>query len=250
MRFIDPDGMITGEAQTPEDYSKPNFDYSDGYTTSSSAGTTGAVSFEGAYLGSGGGDEGGSAESAGSTGNGPGDPPSKALLIYSTLEKPTDYNSHHHSPFKNRFKKGGFWDFLFNKMLGGPAGMIIPSPMATIESAVVVGAEVVGAEVVGAEVVEIGVNSAAKAGVQYSDDLVKAAQQAYPKLAGRIQLHHPIPQYLGGAKNQVLVPLDAAYHQQITNAFRAEWGYGIGKPTAAQLETIMNKVYSQFPLPK
>ena len=65
LRFIDPDGMITGEAQTPEDYSKPNFDYSDGYTTSSSAGTTGAVSFEGAYLGSGGGDAGGSSGNSG-----------------------------------------------------------------------------------------------------------------------------------------------------------------------------------------
>ena len=94
------------------------------------------------------------------------------------------------------------------------------------------------------------VDDAAKGSTQYSDDLVKAAQQAYPKLAGKVQLHHPIPQYLGGAKNQVLVPLDAAYHQQITNAFRAEWGYGLGKSTATQLETILNRVYGQFPLPK
>jgi hypothetical protein len=83
-----------------------------------------------------------------------------------------------------------------------------------------------------------------------SDNLVKNAQIRYPNKAGKIELHHPIPQYLGGAKNQSLVPLDAAYHQQITNAFRAEWGYGIGKPSAAQLDAIMKKVYSQFPLPK
>ncbi len=91
---------------------------------------------------------------------------------------------------------------------------------------------------------------AANRGVQYSDDLVKAAEKLYPKKAGKIELHHPIPQYLGGAKNQVTVPLNGAYHQQITNAFRAQWGYGISKPSAAQLETIMKKVYSQFPLPK
>jgi RHS repeat-associated protein len=93
-------------------------------------------------------------------------------------------------------------------------------------------------------------NWAAKGGMQYSDDLVRAAQQVYPKLAGKTQLHHITPKYLGGPANGPLIKLDAAYHQQITNAFRAEWGYGLGKPTAAQLETIMNKVYSQFPLPK
>jgi hypothetical protein len=89
-----------------------------------------------------------------------------------------------------------------------------------------------------------------KGGLQYSDDLLNAAQKAYPKLAGKSQLHHITPKYLGGPANGPLIKLDAAYHQQITNAFRAEWGYGLGKPSAAQLQTIMNKVYSQFPLPK
>ncbi|WP_373522731.1 hypothetical protein, partial [Aquiflexum sp.] len=93
-------------------------------------------------------------------------------------------------------------------------------------------------------------DDAAKGGLQYSDDLLKAAQQAYPKLAGKTQLHHITPKYLGGPANGPLIKLDAAYHQQITNAFWAEWGYGIGKPSAAQLDAIMNRVYSQFPLPK
>ena len=91
---------------------------------------------------------------------------------------------------------------------------------------------------------------AVKEGVEFSEDLVKAAQKLFPNKAGKIELHHPIPKYLGGAKNQALVPLDAAYHQQITNAFRAEWGYGIEKPSAAQLDAIMKKVYTLFPLPK
>jgi hypothetical protein len=89
----------------------------------------------------------------------------------------------------------------------------------------------------------------AKGGTQYSDDLVKAAQKLYPKKAGKIELHHPIPRYLGGAKNQTLVPLDRAYHQVITNEFRKEWGYGRGKPNAAELQQILNKVYSKYPLP-
>ncbi|EOR96767.1 hypothetical protein ADIARSV_0030 [Arcticibacter svalbardensis MN12-7] len=93
------------------------------------------------------------------------------------------------------------------------------------------------------------ISSETSKGVQYSEDLVSAAQKEYPKLAGKIQEHHPIPKYLGGAKNQVLVPLDAAYHQKITNAFRAEWGYGLGKPSAAELKNILSKVYNRFPLP-
>lgn len=80
--------------------------------------------------------------------------------------------------------------------------------------------------------------------------MVKAAQKLYPKKAGKIELHHPIPQYLGGAKNQTLVPLDGAYHQQITNAFRKLHPYGKPKPTEAELNIILEKVYSQFPLPK
>lgn len=92
--------------------------------------------------------------------------------------------------------------------------------------------------------------SAAKGGFQYSDDLLEAAQKAYPNLAGKTQMHHITPKYLGGPANGPLINLDAAYHQQITNAFRAEWAYGIGKPSAAQLDAIMRKVYSQFPLPK
>jgi len=80
--------------------------------------------------------------------------------------------------------------------------------------------------------------------------LLKAAQQAYPKLAGKTQLHHITPKYLGGPANGPLIKLDAAYHQQITNAFRTEWGYGLGKPSEAKLLEIMNTVYSKFPLPK
>lgn len=90
---------------------------------------------------------------------------------------------------------------------------------------------------------------AAKTGLKYSDDLVKAAQKLYPNKAGKIELHHPIPQYLGGAKNQTLVPLDAAYHQVITNEFRRIHGYGLAKPSPQRLQEIMNQVYSKYPMP-
>jgi hypothetical protein len=81
------------------------------------------------------------------------------------------------------------------------------------------------------------------------DDLVRQAKQQYPKLAGKIHQHHITPQYLGGAVNGPKVPLDAAYHQQITNAFRKAWPYGQDPPSPSQLREIMNKVYSEFPLP-
>ena len=95
------------------------------------------------------------------------------------------------------------------------------------------------------------VDDAANVGVQYSDDLLKSAQKLYPNKAGKIELHHPEPKYLGGAKNQALVPLDGAYHQQITNEFRRLYGYGQGviKDPAAR-QKILDQVYNVFPLPK
>ena len=56
MRFIDPDGMITGEAQKQEDYSTGDYQYSDGYSNSNASGITGAVSINGALTSSGGGE--------------------------------------------------------------------------------------------------------------------------------------------------------------------------------------------------
>ncbi|MBB1139573.1 hypothetical protein [Myroides sp. WP-1] len=79
--------------------------------------------------------------------------------------------------------------------------------------------------------------------------LVKSAQKLYPSKAGKIELHHITPKYLGGPKNGPLVPLDAAYHQIITNEFRLLWPYGKGVPSSTQLQYIMKHVYSKYPLP-
>ncbi|WP_052188211.1 FG-GAP-like repeat-containing protein [Cellulophaga sp. Hel_I_12] len=93
------------------------------------------------------------------------------------------------------------------------------------------------------------VTNAAKSAVNYSDDLVKAAQKIYPKKAGKTELHHITPKYLGGAKNGALVPLDGAYHQVITNEFRALWSYGKNVPSSTELQKIMKQVYTKYPLP-
>jgi RHS repeat-associated protein len=81
------------------------------------------------------------------------------------------------------------------------------------------------------------------------DDLLRAAQQKYPNKAGRIENHHIEPLYLGGAKNGTTAPLDAAYHQMITNAFRGQHAYGRGRPSPERLREIMEEVYRNFPLP-
>jgi hypothetical protein len=93
------------------------------------------------------------------------------------------------------------------------------------------------------------IQGAAKVGIRYYDDMVKAAQRIYPQKAGKIEMHHTTPRYLGGAENQELVPLDAAYHQQITNKFRTLWQYGKGTPSPTELQIIKNQVYSEYPLP-
>jgi RHS repeat-associated protein len=98
--------------------------------------------------------------------------------------------------------------------------------------------------------IQYNLDGAAKGGIQYSDDLVRTAQKLYPNLAGKTHLHHITPKYLGGPANGPRVPLDAAYHQQITNGFRQAWPYGQGVIKDPDvLRNVMDKVYKQFPLP-
>jgi hypothetical protein len=72
----------------------------------------------------------------------------------------------------------------------------------------------------------------------YSDDLLKAAQKEFPNKAGKIELHHIEPKYLGGDPKGALAPLDAAYHQQITNEFRRLAPYRQTTPSPAEVERI------------
>ena len=83
-----------------------------------------------------------------------------------------------------------------------------------------------------------------------TDASVKQAQEAYPNKAGTIEEHHVTPQYLGGPASGETVPLDAAYHQQITNEFRSQYGYGQSVPSESQVEAIKNQVYTKYPLPQ
>ena len=88
-----------------------------------------------------------------------------------------------------------------------------------------------------------------KSKTKYSQALVDAAKKEYPKLAGKTHGHHPVPVYMGGASNQVTIPIDAAYHQKITNEFRKHHAYGLPRPTDGRLQEILDLVYSKFPLP-
>jgi hypothetical protein len=93
------------------------------------------------------------------------------------------------------------------------------------------------------------VGAAARGGARYSDDLVRAAQRQFPGKAGKIEQHHITPEYIGGARNGPKVPLDAAYHQQITNEFRRLHPYGSEVPSPARVQEIMRQVYEKYPLP-
>ena len=82
------------------------------------------------------------------------------------------------------------------------------------------------------------------------NNLVKDAQKLYPNKAGVTELHHIEPQYIGGPKNGLRVPLNGSYHQVITNEFRGLQPYGFGpiKDPAIRWD-IMNQVYTKYPLP-
>jgi RHS repeat-associated protein len=80
--------------------------------------------------------------------------------------------------------------------------------------------------------------------------LTADAEKAYPKLAGKLQDHHIIPQYLGGAKDGATSRIPAAYHQLITNEFRALAPYGQKiQRSAEEVGRILQQVYSKYPLP-
>ena len=81
------------------------------------------------------------------------------------------------------------------------------------------------------------------------EELVDGARQLYPKKAFRIERHHITPKYMGGASDGPLSSIDAAYHQLITNEFRALHPYGSMIPTPERLAEIMRQVYTSFPLP-
>jgi len=91
--------------------------------------------------------------------------------------------------------------------------------------------------------------AAAKTAGGYSDDLLRAAQKEFPGKAGKIELHHIEPKYLGGDPKGALAPLDAAYHQQITNEFRRLAPYGEAPLSPAEVQRIMQEVYKKYPLP-
>ncbi|MBX3189087.1 MAG: hypothetical protein KF819_18845 [Labilithrix sp.] len=45
------------------------------------------------------------------------------------------------------------------------------------------------------------------------------------------------------------MPIDAAYHQLITNEFRTHVTYGAPKPGPEEVKAIMKAVYAKYPLP-
>ena len=78
---------------------------------------------------------------------------------------------------------------------------------------------------------------------------LEEAKSLYPNKAGREELHHIIPKYLGGPKNGPLKKINATYHQVITNEFRSLRPYGLPKPSPDELQKILDAVYSKYPLP-
>ncbi len=77
----------------------------------------------------------------------------------------------------------------------------------------------------------------------------KNAKMQYPNKAGNYELHHKDPQYMGGNKNGELIKINAALHQVVTNAFRKQHPYGLGKLQFNDRLPIMRKIYMKYPLP-
>jgi RHS repeat-associated protein len=83
---------------------------------------------------------------------------------------------------------------------------------------------------------------------RYGDDLVDAARKKYPKKAYKPEDHHVTPKYLTDCPTNETFRLDAAYHQEITNAFRRRHAYGQEKLSPEEIKKIKDKVYEEYPL--
>lgn len=75
------------------------------------------------------------------------------------------------------------------------------------------------------------------------------AQALYPNSQG-YQDHHLVPVYLGGPRIGTTYRIPTAYHKLLTREFRREWGYDRGEPKPLELQAILLKVYSQYPIPQ
>jgi hypothetical protein len=89
----------------------------------------------------------------------------------------------------------------------------------------------------------------------FDDTDIQQAQQHYPSKTGT-QVHHRIPQFLGGSDDPSnLFPLPSAYHQLITNAWREQFGYQ-GDPwyyrpeDPQEIENFAKKLEQRYPLTK
>jgi len=84
-----------------------------------------------------------------------------------------------------------------------------------------------------------------------TERLVSEAQRRYPNLAGRIHQHHILLRYLdpAGVGARSTVPIDAAYHQLITNASRQRFPYGQGPYDPIEVNQFLEQLYRMYPLP-
>ena len=80
--------------------------------------------------------------------------------------------------------------------------------------------------------------------------LLDKAKKEYPKLADKPdQFHHIGPLQLGYPRKGPTVPLNPAYHQWITNLFRAARPFrGQGPPSDSEAWQILIDVYTVAPL--
>ncbi len=78
---------------------------------------------------------------------------------------------------------------------------------------------------------------------------LKEAQEKYPNSVG-YENHHFVPLYLGGPQNGTTFRIPTAYHKAMTQAFRGRWGYGREKPSPQELQELLIRVYSSYPIPQ
>jgi hypothetical protein len=77
--------------------------------------------------------------------------------------------------------------------------------------------------------------------------IAKAAEEAYPKKAGKVERHHMRPRYLRGSKHGTTRDLPDPLHQVATNRIREQFPYGrSGRPSGKEIEETLEDIYEEL----
>jgi RHS repeat-associated protein len=154
--------------------------------------------------------------------------------------------------------------FFVSMMLGGVVSIMnrIQGMAVAVGGFLTINARLIAAQFA---ILQNAIRIASISGYARYQQLYAEAQALYPRIQNVTQMHHVVPQYIvrqlqaAGVNvptyiSEWVVPLNARYHQLITNAIRAEYSFGASRvfsrhpATLNELIRVLQEIYSRYPI--